>query len=701
MMTYGGAVAQDSERTSPFTGAWHVSTPPTEIAIIVNGTSVTGSIWSREGAERPISGNVVGNSIGFQVDSPDEQRTITFRGTLREDTIAFTRSIRPISDGDSSGGNGIYDVNGPAALTATRNTSGAVSGKVLDKASGMAISKASVTLSRILAPGIPVTPGNDATLTVATTRTSPDGTFRFANVPAGTYELAVMMEHYLPHRYGQLVAGGSGRPVSVRSGEFFNAGSLSLTKRSVIAGTVLNTSGLSMTKTVVHAMSYVRTIGRWEDETTWAFEEVGAARFADASGNYRLEDLEPGDYYIVAHVTGDLSAIGLRPGCRVELLGFGQGMSEPICDRANNTQDDRGAAQKLYVPQFYPDGDELDKAILVHVPEGAEIRGIDITLRPTERALVNGLVVTSEAQPVRADVTLIPLGLGRRSLGMSLAPRPVASGTDGKFQFDGVPPGSYRIVADVSVGNDHILAAAKEIHVVRGSTQDVSLTLQRGVDIKGRLLFDAPLPPGLALSKLRMIARLPNHSLGSKQGWAMFKFERIGDDGSFTLRDMIPGEPYYIDIGGETRQGDFLTYLKEARYGADDVFANGLTTGNEKDDGRTLQVMAGLRRGRVQVTVTDQGKPQQGVRTALISLHSPGRSGLHVDAMSDLNGRVLFPDVIPGDYMVFAWNDVRQNSWFDPQFMAQFEGRGSAVHVEQAATSDVIVQIIKTDGGSK
>src|SRR5262249_50500130 len=62
---------------------------------------------------------------------------------------------------------------------------------------------------------------------------------------------------------------------------------------------------------------------------------------------------------------------------------------------------------------------------------------------------------------------------------------------------------------------------------------------------------------------------------------------------------------------------------------------------------------------------------------------------------TDASGKFRFDRVPPGDYKLFAWDEVEQGAWQDPQFMQSFEERGMAIRVEEGtAPSDVRVFVI-------
>jgi hypothetical protein len=93
----------------------------------------------------------------------------------------------------------------------------------------------------------------------------------------------------------------------------------------------------------------------------------------------------------------------------------------------------------------------------------------------------------------------------------------------------------------------------------------------------------------------------------------------------------------------------------------------------------------------------DRDKPQQGVFTVLIP-HDRGRFDLYKTTNSGADGKVSFSNVPPGDYKIFAWEEVKQRAWQDPLYMEKFEDMGRLIHVEKAGSSSENVQVIKAEG---
>jgi hypothetical protein len=67
---------------------------------------------------------------------------------------------------------------------------------------------------------------------------------------------------------------------------------------------------------------------------------------------------------------------------------------------------------------------------------------------------------------------------------------------------------------------------------------------------------------------------------------------------------------------------------------------------------------------------------------------------LYKTATADTSGRFHLDHVPPGDYKVFAWAEVESDSWFDPEFMRNYETLGARVHVAEDSTENVEVIVI-------
>ena len=58
------------------------------------------------------------------------------------------------------------------------------------------------------------------------------------------------------------------------------------------------------------------------------------------------------------------------------------------------------------------------------------------------------------------------------------------------------------------------------------------------------------------------------------------------------------------------------------------------------------------------------------------------RADLFKSVTSDQNGHYEFAAIAPGDYKLFAWEDVEPEAWNDPEFLKDYEKQGEKVPLE-------------------
>src|SRR5262249_15653986 len=95
------------------------------------------------------------------------------------------------------------------------------------------------------------------------------------------------------------------------------------------------------------------------------------------------------------------------------------------------------------------------------------------------------------------------------------------------------------------------------------------------------------------------------------------------------------------------------------------------------------------------VVVNNEGKPSSDATVVLVP-DPPHRQRFDLYAVmgSDPSGRTHFEGVAPGDYRVFAWDDIPGDAWQDADLMRAYEDRGKPVHVTEGATSNAELRMI-------
>jgi hypothetical protein len=102
--------------------------------------------------------------------------------------------------------------------------------------------------------------------------------------------------------------------------------------------------------------------------------------------------------------------------------------------------------------------------------------------------------------------------------------------------------------------------------------------------------------------------------------------------------------------------------------------------------------------------VGGRADPRRGEAGQPVAVHADlpregigGRIDLYRTSNSGAEGKISFANVPPGDYKLFAWEEIKQGAWQDVAYMEKFEDKGRLVHIEKAGASNETIQVIKSD----
>jgi hypothetical protein len=95
------------------------------------------------------------------------------------------------------------------------------------------------------------------------------------------------------------------------------------------------------------------------------------------------------------------------------------------------------------------------------------------------------------------------------------------------------------------------------------------------------------------------------------------------------------------------------------------------------------------------VVVDKDEKPVPGATVVLIPEPSRRhRWDLYKPTTADQYGRFELQTLPPGEYKLFAWEDIEPTSWFDPEVLKEVEKHGAAVTVRANAGETVNVHLV-------
>ena len=500
-----------------------------------------------------------------------------------------------------------------------------------------------------------------------TTLTGPDGAFRIENITPGRYHLFAERSGFLDTDKQRGRTDGS--ILTLTAGQALNDLHLRLQAAAVIHGRVTDEDGDPLPNAEVTALHQTFIAGHKH------WEQAGAERTNDL-GEYRIANLLAGNVYISVSPPPDFKSL-------IENAG-------PTADARNAKADP--SPTTTYQATYYPGTADRSQATPIPLHPGDEFPA-NFTLTPSPSLSIRGSVVNV---PPRASATIM---LQSRDFGLVLNGAEMHK--DGSFVIHDVSPGSYTILASIE-GSPVPMSARQSLQVGSTNVEGLRLSPQPGTTMQGRMRIEARDATG-HFDPERVFLAL--QSVDSEQDEGMLagresfsNLAHVARDGSFQWTD-VPAGSYYVQVMGDTKANEGW-FVKSAAAGGRDINESGITV-----DGGTvsLDLVISANGGVVEGVVVDlKGEP---VSNAVVVAVPEARMRSRIDhyrkTVADQTGRFSLRGLRPGDYTIFAWENVEGEAFYSPDFLKTYEGRGSAMHVSDAERKSLQLQAIPESAESQ
>jgi hypothetical protein len=407
-----------------------------------------------------------------------------------------------------------------------------------------------------------------------------------------------------------------------------------------------------------------------------------------------------------------------------------------------------------YTSVYYPGTADPAAASLVTLGPNEEREGVDFTAVPVPTAKISGTIVDPTGQiPQSAQVSMVPVQSDSSDvLGMMVRQIAGLSGRsvqDGKFSLTGVTPGRYKLTArgtpfqpggpqqpgggarDLAIalagrmgglpgGTTGTLWAVEEITVDGREISNLSLQLQPGMSVTGKIVYEATTqkPPASFATARLMLSPLPASGSQSDMMSSMMNAVNatVADDGTFTAKGVLP-DKYRAAVLGPGMMGGLASLVGALSQGASmpvdtwtlkSIVLNGRDVTDVSFEVKPGEDIAGL-----VITLTDRptelsgrlidraDRPAPGFPVVVFSTdHAQWAVGSRrvrqVRPSSD--GKFSITGLPAGDYFVCVVTDLDPNDLSDPTFLEQLAASG-AQKVTLADGEKKVLKDLRLAGG--
>jgi len=463
------------------------------------------------------------------------------------------------------------------------------------------------------------------------TSTSANGAFQILNVDPGKYRLFAERAGYEPQYHTSSgLSIYQGTILTVESGTSMKDVSIKLNPYGAVSGRVVDEDGEPLSHVSVQAMHRIYLRGKRQ--------LIAAGQgTTDDRGEYRIFDLPAGQYLVEAKASGEPLLIEQR--------------------------------RFSYVPAYYPNTEDPRSATDLPIAPGQAQPGVDFSLRRVPTVAVQGNIVATAGEARGVMVYLLP----RASAGLAeKSPVPVV---DGHFEIPAVLPGSYVLAADQFGETGGAACSARvDLEVRNQDIKGIALTLIRPGEVSGKVQLESSKTSELSDGRARAL----QISLQRLDDETSFVGATADEAGKFRLRGVSPG--FYRVLVNNLRAG---LYVKAIRVGNYDVMETGLDISRGGLPGE-IAIVLSANGGTLQGTARNEnGSSPGGVQVLAIPA-----SGAHrlKTAVTDQSGRYEIKGLAPGDYRVFAFEDIEPGAAEDQDFMLKFTDKSSKVTIRELGT---------------
>jgi hypothetical protein len=466
------------------------------------------------------------------------------------------------------------------------------------------------------------------------------GHFVFKAVEAGTYDIQAEKAGFFtdPHK-------APTPALDLESGDHIHGVVIRLLPFAAVSGRIVNEHDDPVQDAQVRLLAKEYLRGR-------ELLNPVAVTTTDDRGEYRIFGVRPGNYYLVVEYDVKKARKNPFPGL-------------PVRD---------APPEVSYPPMFYPVTSDLRQAQRISVAAGGELH-FDFAFLSAPSVSIEGKVVNGiTGEPVKNPN--IVAYWGDRITGIT---RKVDVMPNGEFKVDGIEPGPYTLIASMSQDRENY-SDFQVVEAGMAGLKDVVLALMPDFDLIGQVRFENPqqssphrvsvefMPLDKNTGAFRATADLPERPpVAGEKSTLLFSTK------------LHPGDRYRIGIPNLPQ--DY--YVKSVLIDGHEVSRSEVVIHGKSE----IVLVASPAGGHIEgVVYNSQRQPVAGhvLLTPDVERMTPE---LIRSVRSDAQGRFVLRGVTPGNYKLYAWEELDLNELLSQlELLKNFEGECQLVHVDENGT---------------
>lgn len=479
-------------------------------------------------------------------------------------------------------------------------------------------------------------------------RTGADGRFTVSALRAGDYALTFTSESFVTLEWGQKRPTETARRLQLAEGQVFDKADMVLPRTAAIEGRLIDEFGDPAPGMTVQAARVQFAAGKNR------LLLVGSqSRPTDDLGQFRIFNLPPSDYYLVA-----LSGQFAGPD---EAAGFAL--------------------------TYFPGTAVPMDAKPVTVGVGQDVTGVVFQMAPAEMSTLSGVATDELGKPIQATLMLTPTSGG--DVRATIMARQ-QSGPDGKFVIRNVPAGSYALQGfgrPTGTSTSPGMAPFGALQLtVDGDMPNLALKIAPGATLRGRILLEGATPP--AQARVRVFPRPINFATGPMGGGPPESV--VSEDWTFETKNLngtrviavVVGAPGWM-LKSVTRDGKDITD-QPVDFNQGDV--NG------------VEITLTSNAASVTGTVTEANRPATDCVVLLFSEDSakwtfPSR--YMFAARPDAKGVFTASGLLAGNYLAIAVPPGQGEEWQNPATLEGYRALATSVTLPEGGKASVALRVIR------